>query len=453
MYSSSEFHYAYILRVSVVVAFGGLLFGYDISVISGAIPFITRFFNLNNEWLKGFIVSAVYIGCMVGALVSGRYGNRYGRKKLLIISSILLSISAVGSGVVNNLQMFFLFRFIGGLGVGMAAMLSPMYISEIAPANVRGRFVALNQFLIVIGILFAYLVNYFLLTLGENCWRWMFIAEVIPSIIFFLSMFLVPETPRWLAKRGDYDKASFILNKIGNKKFANYTILKIKDTLKNESKIGIKELFHRPFRRILLIGIILAVFQQWSGINVVFFYAPDIFARTGAGIESQLLQTVIIGAVNVIFTLIAMWLVDKLGRKVLLLISSMGMAVSYIMIGIVFYTKMLSGYSLLIFFISAVSFYDIGLAPVTWVVISEIFPNKIREQAMAVATFFLWVGTFSLTFTFPVLIGKIKGFNTFWLYALICILGFVFILKTLPETKGKTLEEIERLFIKNKNKI
>jgi sugar porter (SP) family MFS transporter len=276
----------------------------------------------------------------------------------------------------------------------------------------------------------------------------MLIAEFVPSLLFFISMFLVPETPRWLSKNGQYEKAHDVLTRIGNSDFAKNTISDIKSTLENETEGNLRLLFSRSMRLVLIIGVILAFFQQWSGINVIFFYAPDIFAKTGAGVESQLFQTVIVGAMNVIFTIVAMWLVEKLGRKKLLLISSAGMAVSYIVIGILFHTGNISGYILLIFSLLAVASYSTGLAPVTWVILSEIFPNRIRGQGMAVATLSLWLGTFTLTLTFPALMATLTGSFTFWLYALICILGFIFILVTLPETKGKTLEELEKLLIK-----
>jgi sugar porter (SP) family MFS transporter len=447
MSSPFVFNKPYIVRLSVTAALGGLLFGYDIAVISGTIPFITEYFNLTNWW-KGFIVSSLYIGCMIGAALAGRLSDRYGRKKMLILSSVAFGITSIGTGLSNNLVSFFIYRLVGGLGVGAAAMLSPMYIAEVTPANIRGRYVAINQFTIVIGILISYLVNYLLLSIGENAWRWMLIAEFVPSLLFFFSMFLVPETPRWLAKNGQYHKAGFVLNKIGNADFAEKTIADIKSSLENETQGNLRLVFSRSMRLVLLIGVVLAFFQQWSGINVIFFYAPDIFAKAGAGVESQLFQTVIVGVMNVIFTLVAMWLVEKLGRKKLLLISSCGMAVSYIIIGILFYTGNISGYILLIFSLLAVASYSTGLAPVTWVVLSEIFPNRIRGQGMAVATLSLWLGTFTLTLTFPALMATLTGSFTFWLYALICILGFIFILFTLPETKGKTLEELEKMLIK-----
>lgn len=447
---NQSFNLGYILRLSLVATLGGLLFGYDIAVISGAIPFISEYFDLA-DWWKGFVVSSVYLGCMVGAGAAGRFSDYYGRKNLLVISALLFAISAVGSGMADSLITFFIFRLIGGLGVGMASMLSPMYIAEVTPAEIRGRFVALNQFAIVIGVLAAYFVNYLLLAIGENGWRWMFIAEAIPAIIFFVSMLLVPETPRFLTKQKKYERAHFILNRIGGGTFADFTLKEIQETVRNEIKGDFRQLMDKSLRRVLVIGIVLAVFQQWSGINVIFFYAPDIFSKTGAGIESQLFQTVIIGAMNVIFTLLAMWLVEKLGRKILLLISAIGMALSYLIIGALFFFEHLSGYTLLIFTLTAVASYSMGLAPVTWVILSEIFPNRIRGQAMAIATFCLWIGTFTLTLTFPVFLERLQGALTFWLYGIICIGGFVFILKALPETKGKTLEALERMLVKTKN--
>ena len=438
------FNIGYVLRLTAVATLGGLLFGYDIAVISGAIPFITGFFDLA-DWWKGFVVSSVYLGCMVGAGLAGRFSDKYGRKNMLLVSAALFAISAVGSGMANTMPSFFIYRLIGGLGVGMASMLSPMYIAEVTPARIRGRFVALNQFAIVLGLLGAYFVNYLLLSVGENSWRWMFIAEAVPALIFFTAMFFVPETPRFLTKQGKYEKAHAILSRIGGEKFADFTLQEIKETVRAEIKEDFRQLFDRSLRLVLILGMILAFFQQWSGINVIFFYAPDIFAKTGAGIESQLFQTVIIGAINVIFTLLAMWLVDKFGRKLLLLISATGMALSYIVIGALFYYENLSGYILLVFSLTAVASYSAGLAPVTWVILSEIFPNRIRGQAMAVATFVLWIGTFTLTLTFPVFLERLQGSFTFWIYGAICILGFFFILKFLPETKGKTLEELEKL--------
>ena len=444
---SSQFNLGYIIRLALTAALGGLLFGYDIAVISGTIPFITDVFSLN-EWWKGFTVSGIYIGCLVGAGFAGRMSDRFGRKSMLIVSALIFGISAVGSGLSNTLTSFFIYRLIGGLGVGMAAMLSPMYIAEVTPARIRGRFVATNQFTIVTGILAAYFVNYLLLSVGDQAWRWMLLAETIPSALFLLSMFFVPETPRYLAKIGNYEKATKILTRIGGGDFAAQTVENIRNTLVDKQGGDIRLLFKRSMRLVLIIGVFLAIFQQWSGINVIFFYAPDIFAKTGVGVESQLFQTVIVGATNVIFTILAMWLVERAGRKILLLVSSAGMALSYTLVGILFFTDNLSGYILLAFALIAVASFSLGLGPVVWVMLSEIFPNKIRGQAMSVATMCLWIGTFTLTLTFPSLINALGGAITFWIYGAICIFGLVFMFFVLPETKGKTLEELESILIK-----
>ena len=444
MLKSPDYNLGYVLKLSLISALGGLLFGYDISVISGAIPFITEYFDLN-EWWKGFVVSSVYIGCMAGASLAGRLSDRYGRKPMLIISALLFAISAIGSAISRDLGEFFIYRLIGGFGVGMASLLSPMYIAEIAPAKIRGRFVSLNQFTIVIGILVAYFVNYLLVDIETNNWRWMFGSEAVPSIIFFAGMFLVPESPRWLIKANKFDKATDILRKIGGDMFAKETQSHIRETLENETRGTFRQLFSKVLRPVLLIGIILAVFQQWSGINVIFFYAPDIFSKTGINVETQLGQTVLVGVVNVTFTIVAILLVDRVGRKILILIGSAGMAICYIIIGSIFKSDNLQGFGLLIVVLFTIAFYATSLAPVTWVLLSEIFPNRIRGLAMAVATFFLWMACYSLTLTFPVMMDKFEGAITFWIYAAICIAGFFFIWRYVPETKGKTLEELEQL--------
>jgi len=442
-----RFNLLYILRLALIAALGGLLFGYDISVISGTIPFITEYFDLS-DWWKGFVVSSVYIGCMVGASIAGQFSDRHGRKPMLLISAFIFGISAIGSGLANDLTEFFIYRLIGGLGVGMASLLSPMYIAEVSPAHLRGRFVSINQFAIVLGILAAYFVNYLLVNTGTQNWRWMFMAEAVPSLVFFFGMFFVPESPRWLVKKKDPLSAERILNRIGGPSFASRAIGDISKSLESERRQDLKVLLHQSIRPILLIGIILAVFQQWSGINVIFFYAPDIFASTGMSIESQLGQTVLIGIVNVTFTILAMWLVDKVGRRILMLIGAAGMALCYLIIGFLFKTDHLEGFELLIIILCTIAFYATSLAPVTWVLISEIFPNRIRGAAMAVATFFLWMACYTLTLTFPIMMENFSGSLTFWIYAAICLMGFIFIKFKVPETKGKSLEELEKILIK-----
>jgi len=445
-----RFNLLYVLRISLISALGGLLFGYDISVISGAIPFITDYFDLT-EWWKGFVVSSVYIGCMVGAGLAGTFSDYYGRKKILLFSAILFTISAFGSGLADSLWSFFIWRLIGGLGVGMASVLSPLYIAEVSPANFRGRFVSTIQFTIVLGILVAYFVNYTLVNTGENNWRIMFMTEAIPSLLFFMGIFLIPESPRWLTLRGGQEKAKKVLSSIGGTKYAESTIAEIKLSASSHSRISFTKLLHPPLRALLLIGVVLAVFQQWSGINVIFFYAPEIFAQTGISVESQLGQTVLVGIVNVTFTMVAMLLVDKIGRRALMLFGAAGMCLCYIIIGLLFKNDLLEGYALLIIILLTIACYATSLAPVTWVLISEIFPNRIRGTAMAISTISLWIACFLLTLTFPAMMKAFEGAWTFWLYASICFFGFLFIRAKVPETKGRTLEELEdKLFNKKK---
>lgn len=442
MQEPSRFNLKYIFILSLISALGGLLFGYDISVISGAIPFITEYFELN-DWWKGFVVSSVYIGCMIGAGLSGKLSDTYGRKPLLIASALLFIISAIGSGLAKNLEVFFIYRLIGGFGVGMASLLSPLYIAELAPAKIRGQFVSINQFTIVIGILLAYFVNYLLVGIGPNNWRWMFASEAVPSLFFLTGMIFVPESPRYLAKANKSNEAFIILKRIGSISYATETLNNIEKTLSEKTQVSFKVLFKKPLKSVLLIGITLAVFQQWSGINVIFFYAPDIFAATGIGVEGQLGQTVLIGVVNVTFTIVAMFLVDRVGRKALLLYGSMGMATCYIVIGLLFYSDNINGIGFLIVILLTIAFYATSLAPVTWVIISEIFPNRVRGMAMAIATLFLWLACFLLTLSFPIMMNTLQGPTTFWIYAIICILGCIFIWQKVPETKQKTLEELE----------
>ncbi len=441
-------NFKYLLTISFVTALGGLLFGFDISVISGTIPFLQDFFELN-EAMKGWVVSSALIGCILGASYSGRLGDKFGRKKVLMVISILFGISAIGSGVANSIPVFIAYRILGGLAVGGASVLAPMYIAEVSPAHLRGRMVSLNQLTIVIGISMAYFSNYFLLTTGENAWRWMFAAEAVPALLFFFALFIVPESPRWLVARDDISKAHAVLRRVAGTSFADFELDEIRASLKGNQKRGtLKDVFKKRYSFILFLGIFLAVFQQWSGINVIFFYAPDIFAKADLGIDAALFQTILIGVMNILFTILAMLVIDKIGRKKLLLIGSAGMATCYIIIGYLFQTGRTGDWMLLSFIILAIAFFAFGLGPTVWVVLSEIFPNKIRGAAMSVATFALWVASYLLTLTFPVFVEWFNTSNTFWIYAVICVIGFWGILKLLPETKGISLEKLEKMLVK-----
>lgn len=444
--SNTTINIRYILTISFISALGGLLFGFDISVISGALPFITPYFDLS-EWGKGFAVSSLYLGCMAGCIIAGRVSARYGRKPGLILSALLFAISAIAVAFSHNLTWFILFRIVGGLGVGMASMLSPMYIAEISPAPIRGRMVSINQLTIVIGILLTYYINY-LLSGHPVGWRWMFGVGLVPSLLFMAGMFFVPESPRWLVAAKQVTRSKRILEKIGGLEYAVKVVDEIQNDLTKEERrrnlwatLSDKKIF-----TVLLIGIVLAMFQQFSGINVVFFYAPDIFSKTGAGVESQLLQTIGVGAVNLIFTLVAMWLVERAGRRGLMLFGSAAMAVCYIIIGFLLHDITGNGVWLLAFILLAIGSYAVSLAPVTWVLISEIFPNRFRSTGVSIATFFLWLACYLLTLTFPVIMDHFGGYTAFWLYAGICVLGFLFVYFKVKETKGKTLEEMETVF-------
>ena len=441
-------NFRYLLTITLVTALGGLLFGFDISVISGTIPFLQEVFNLT-ETMKGWVVSSALIGCIIGASFAGRLGDKFGRKKILLVTSILFAVSAIGSGVANSIPTFVMYRILGGLAVGGASVLAPMYIAEVSPAHLRGRMVSINQLTIVFGISLAYYSNYFLLQIGENAWRWMFAAEVVPSLLFFFALFIVPESPRWLVARNRENEAYQVLKKVAGTGFARFELSEIKASLAGNEKRGtLKQLFKKKYSFILFLGVFLAVFQQWSGINVIFFYAPDIFAKANLGVDAALFQTTLIGLMNIVFTILAMRVIDKIGRKLLMLIGAAGMAVCYLVIGFLFSTGRTEDWLLLTFIIITPAFFAFGLGPTVWVVLSEIFPNKIRGAAMSVATFSLWVACYLLTLTFPVFVELFNASNTFWLYSVICMIGFLVILKYLPETKGFSLEQLEKMLVK-----
>ncbi len=444
--NETSYNLRYILTISFISALGGLLFGFDISVISGALPFITPYFDLS-EWGKGFAVSSLYLGCMAGCLIAGTISEKYGRKPGLMLSAFLFAVSAIGVALSHHLFWFIFFRIIGGLGVGMASMLSPMYIAEISPASIRGRMVSINQLTIVIGILLTYYINY-LLAAHPHGWRWMFGCGLVPSLLFLIGMFFVPESPRWLITAGKKEKGKKILRRIGGANYADQVMGQIGNTIQEDKPRKWSVLLNKNVFPILLIGIVLAVYQQFCGINVVFFYAPDIFAKTGAGVQTQLLQTIAVGGANLIFTLIAMWLVERAGRRGLMLFGSAALAICYIIIGFLLHDITGNGLWLLFFILLAIASYAVSLAPVTWVLISEIFPNRVRSAGVSIATFFLWLACYILTLTFPVIMDKFGGYTAFWIYAGICILGFLFVYFKVRETKGKTLEEMEGIFKK-----
>lgn len=456
----SQFNLRYVLALSFVSAMGGLLFGYDWVVIGGAKPFYELFFELKGSpSLQGWAMSSALVGCLTGAAVAGTLSDRLGRKLLLIMAGALFTLSAFGTGYANVFTPFIIYRILGGVAIGLASTLSPMYIAEVSPAQIRGRFVSLNQLTIVIGILAAQIANWQIAQPvpdgftdqqilnswnGQWGWRWMFWAEMVPASLFFVLMFFVPESPRFLAKQKKDDKALKILSRVGGLGYARSELSNIKETLKdNTDKVNYKALLHPRIRPLLLVGIVLAVFQQWCGLNVVFNYAEEIFASAGYDVSDILFNIVITGSINLIFTLVAMRTVDKWGRRTLMLIGSGGLTIVYILLG-GFYFLDFNGLPVLMMVLLAIAVYAMSLAPVTWVILSEIFPNRIRGAAMAVSTFFLWAASFVLAYTFPLLNSNMGTHGTFWVYSGITLLGFLFIKLKLPETKGKSLEQIEK---------
>ena len=441
-------NFSYLLTISLVTALGGLLFGFDISVISGTIPFIQEVFQLD-ETMKGWVVSSALIGCILGASYAGRLGDKFGRKKILMVTAVLFAITAIGCALAQSVTSFVFYRIVGGVGVGGASVLAPMYIAEVSPAHLRGRMVSLNQLTIVIGISMAYYSNWFLLETGENAWRWMLAVEAIPSFLFLAALFIVPESPRWLVAKNNEKDAKKVLTRVAGTEFASFELNEIKNSLSGNEKRGtLKDVFKRKYSFILFLGIFLAVFQQWSGINVIFFYAPDIFAKANLGVDAALFQTTLIGVMNIVFTILAMRVIDKMGRKLLMLIGAAGMAVCYIVIGLLFSVGRTDDWLLLTFIIITPAFFAFGLGPTVWVVLSEIFPNKIRGAAMSVATFSLWIACYLLTLTFPIFVEWFSSAITFWLYAIICVVGYIVILRFLPETKGISLEQLEKKLVK-----
>jgi SP family xylose:H+ symportor-like MFS transporter len=442
MNQASTFNSRYIIGISFISALGGYLFGFDFAVISGALPFLRVQFALD-AWWEGFLTGSLALGCIVGCLIAGRIADRYGRKPGLMTAAIIFAISSIGVALAQTLTWFVVMRFAAGIGVGMASMLCPMYIAEISPAAVRGRNVAINQLTVVIGILVTNLVNYFLANKGVDAWRWMFGLGVVPSAIFLIGVTWLPESPRWLIKAGKVDQAKKVLNKIGSELFVQQTFKAIEQSMVGAEKQSYKAVFEKSVRPAVIVGITLAVFQQFCGINVVFNYTSTIFESVGANLNRQLFETVAIGVVNLVFTLIAMWQVDKLGRRPLMLGGALGLSVVYIILAFLLQSHSSAGL-VSIFVLLAISMYSMSLAPVTWVLISEIFPNKIRGLASSVAIVSLWGAYFILVFTFPILAKKLGAYGPFYLYAGICFLGFLFIKSKVKETKGQTLEELEQ---------
>ena len=459
---TTRYNLGYVWTISLVAAMGGLLFGYDWVVIGGAKPFFEKTFGLTTALEVGWANSCALVGCLAGSLMTGALSDRLGRKKLLLAAALLFAVSSVLTGWAGSFTAFVLWRIAGGVAIGMASNLSPMYIAEVAPAHLRGRLVAVNQLTIVIGILAAQIVNWVIAArlpfpgvadveaarAAWNVaagWRWMFTAVTVPSILFFAGALFVPESPRWLLASGARERARRVLARIGGEAYAAVESAEIERTLVRGSAGAseLKALLEPRVRAIVLIGVALAVLQQWSGINSIFNYAEEIFRTAGYGIGDIMFNIVITGTINLVFTLVAIGLVDRVGRRTLMLVGCAAIGVSHLLLGGA-YAAGLKGLPVLVFTLCSLGAYALSLAPVTWVLISEIFPNRVRGAAVSVAVSALWVACFILTFAFPLLQRTAGIAATFWIYAAVCFAGFIFVRAKVPETKGRSLEQIER---------
>lgn len=442
----------YVYQYTLVAAVGGLLFGYDTAVVSGAIGFLQEKYQLSPA-MTGWAASCALIGCMVGAMIAGVLSDQLGRKKVMMISAFAFAISSLGILLPAGINNFIVFRLIGGIGIGIASILAPMYISEIAPADIRGRLISIYQLGIVTGILLIYFVNAAIAGLHDHTWninegwRYMFGSGIVPSILFIILLLRTPESPRWLAYRSRWPEAEAVLTKVNGKARAEQELTEIRRSL-TEIQAPFSDLIKPGLRTALYIGIGLAIFSQVTGINVIMYYAPEIFKASGSGTSSALLQTICVGSINLLLTIVAIKYVDKLGRKKLLLIGSAGMAICLAFVGLAFYLKITAGYWVLAGVLLYISFFAISLGPLTFVVVAEIFPNQIRGRAMGVAIFFLWLSVYIVSQSFPMLLASIGSAYTFWIYMLTSMIAFAFIWKLVPETKGKSLEEIQAMWRK-----
>ena len=420
----------FIYFICIVSAMGGLLFGYDWVVIGGAKPFYELFFGISdNPFMQGVAMTTALVGCLIGAMVAGAMADKHGRKPLLITAAVLFTVSALMTGWVSDFTLFNIARFIGGIGIGVASALSPIYIAEVSPKEIRGRMVSINQMTIVLGILSAQVVNMLLardtsdpVSQAWNLewgWRWMFWAETLPAGLFLILAFFIPESPVYLR-------------------------LKTIAAQEKKQEAGLRELFgEKKYRHVLLLGIVIAVFQQWSGTNVIFNYAQEIFVGAGFDVDGMFINIVITGIANVLFTFVALYTIEKWGRRTLILIGAGGLGIIYLILGSC-YAMGMTGVMMVALVVAAISVYAMTLGPVTWTLLAEIFPDRVRGIAMATCTFALWVGCCTLTFSFPSMNASLGSSGTFWIYSAICICAFIFLWKNCPETKGKSLEQLEK---------
>jgi sugar porter (SP) family MFS transporter len=451
---------SYLIPICLVATLGGLLFGYDTGVISGAIEFLTARFHLT-VGMKGWVSGCVLIGCATGVLIVGPVSDRFGRKKALLLAAGLFLASAIGTALPRDIWTFILFRWLGGIGIGIASMSTPMYIAEIAPAHLRGRLVSVNQIAIVGGIVVVYFVNYLIARYGDQAWneavgwRWMFASGALPSIAFALLLLGIPESPRWLVEMGRVEQAKTILTKVAGEEFASTELASIRAALSTE-RGNWAELFSRALRLPLVVGILLAILQQVTGINVFLYFGTTIFKNMSAstGVDAGMLQQIVIGGASALSTVVAIASVDKWGRRPLMLLGAAGMGLGLLAMGIMAQNiadpNTVSGWMLLFIIIYVVCF-GLSVGPVTWVILSEIYPTAVRGRALGLATFFLWMADYAVTQTFPMMDAKdswlVQRFNhafPFYIYAAFCLVLILVVWSLVPETKGRSLEEIER---------
>ncbi|MFC6997070.1 sugar porter family MFS transporter [Rufibacter roseus] len=453
----------YLFAITIVATMGGLLFGFDMAVISGVLPFVKDQFSLSAAE-EGWFVSSALVGCIIGVAFSGELSDRLGRKVMLVISAILFLLSAIGTAGASSFTFLILARMLGGIGVGVASNVAPLYISEIAPAAVRGRLVTFYQLAITVGILAAYLTNAGLLNVSlaygatglgnlidyvvlEEVWRGMFGLEAIPAILFLLGLLFVPESPRWLIQKNRIEEGTQVLAKISSQAEAQEDVSNIIKT-SNQETGSYKELFSKRLRKPLMIGLLLPIFSQFSGINAVIYYGPRILNDAGIDLSNALLGQIVFGLANLVFTLIAIWKVDKLGRRPLYLVGSIGAALSLIFTGFSFYTGS-TGFFLLLSIIVFLACFAFSIGPLKFVIAAEIFPNKIRGRAMALSIMAMWVADTIVGQITPILLASAGAAVTFWFFAAFCICAFWVVLKMVPETKGKSLEEIQGMWARN----
>jgi len=433
----------YLLLVCFVAAAGGFLFGFDTSVISGVIEYLVPKFNLSIAE-KGWTVACILIGCMVGGAFSGTVSRKYGRKKALMFAAVIFFVSSLGCAFANTHFIFIVFRMIAGVSVGAASALAPIYIAEVSPANHRGKLLTLNLIAIVLGQSSAFFSNYALQNVGgENNWRIMIGVMAIPSCLFLLFLFFVPESPRWLIETNKDEEALKVLKRLNSESIVQSVFTEIKDSLK-QSGAKLTELFKRPIFKVLVIGCLLSIFQQVTGINIIMYYAPSIFKAANFAQSSALFQTALIGLVYIVFSLLAFIFVDKLGRKPLMVFGSIGMGIFLSLLAFAFILGW-EGYLIMYCIMGFIASFGFSLGPVVWVLIPEIFPNHYRSEGVAISVFILWVSNFVVSVTFPYLLNALQGY-AFFIYALMCSLCLIFCITMLKETKGKTLEELENLY-------